>query len=122
MAELGNTISNKIYEANVHEVIAARARSSSAGEVRENWIKAKYVAKAFIRDEIFDPEKATPIRKWTVRRLRRRARTSSLKRQSAKEKLAPASKGLLAEEEAALRLLPEPLFEGGKLFCILTLF
>ena len=85
MAELGNTISNKIYEANVHEVIAARARSSSAGEVRENWIKAKYVAKAFIRDEIFDPEKATPIRKWTVRRLRRRANTGRQKQQSAKE-------------------------------------
>jgi Arf-GAP/coiled-coil/ANK repeat/PH domain-containing protein len=103
MAELGNTISNKIYEAQVHEIVAKRATTDSDKTERENWIKAKYVAKAFIRTDLMaamsmQAEAAASASssssrgdtgKWTVRRLRRRTRTSSLKKQSssAKEKL-----------------------------------
>ena len=90
MAELGNQIVNKIYEANVHEIVAKRASPDSGSPERENWIKAKYVAKAFIRGDLLrsEGEKSGNTGRWTVRRLRRRARTSSLKRkQSAKEKL-----------------------------------
>ena len=110
MAELGNTISNKIYEAQVHEVVAKRASKDSTNAERENWIKAKYVAKAFIRSDLLammtvpapssssssagatsgtDGASASSKRltgNWTVRRLRRRTRTSSLKKQSASEK------------------------------------
>ena len=104
MAELGNTISNKIYEAQVHEVVAKRASKDSTNAERENWIKAKYVAKAFLRSDLLammtvpssstssasgDGGASTSKRltgNWTVRRLRRRTRTSSLKKQSASEK------------------------------------
>ena len=41
MAELGNEIVNRIYEANVIEVIATRATPSSTSAERENWIRAK---------------------------------------------------------------------------------
>ena len=41
MAELGNEIVNRIYEANVVELIAARAKPSSTSVERENWIRAK---------------------------------------------------------------------------------
>lgn len=86
MAELGNEVSNRIYEANVAEIIAKRATPECSDEVRENWIKAKYLAKAFIKldalKQVTDDDA-----KWTVRRLRRRTRTSSFRRhqQSAKE-------------------------------------
>ena len=49
MAELGNTVSNRIYEANVMEIIAKRATASSPPPERENWIRAKYIARAFVR-------------------------------------------------------------------------
>ena len=41
MAELGNEIVNRIYEANVVELIAQRATPSSTALERENWIRAK---------------------------------------------------------------------------------
>ena len=41
MAELGNEIVNRIYEANVIELIATRATSNSTSAERENWIRAK---------------------------------------------------------------------------------
>ena len=37
MAELGNTIVNRSYEANVNEVIATRAKPTSDKVERENW-------------------------------------------------------------------------------------
>ena len=48
MAEIGNDVSKRIYEANVYEIIAPRATPDCSKEIRENWIKAKYVTKAFI--------------------------------------------------------------------------
>ena len=48
MAEIGNDVSKRIYEANVYEIIAQRATPECSKEIRENWIKAKYVTKAFI--------------------------------------------------------------------------
>ena len=109
MAELGNTISNKIYEAQVHEVVAKRATMESTNVVRENWIKAKYVAKAFIRSDLqaMMTVPATSVNcasSWTVHRLRRRTRTSSLKRQnasSAKEKLDQDDKDIDTKQPGA---------------------
>ena len=45
MAELGNAVSNRIYEAEVHEIVARRANKDSSGAEREAWIKAKYIAR-----------------------------------------------------------------------------
>ena len=41
MAELGNEIVNHVYEANVVELIATRAKPGSNTAERENWIRAK---------------------------------------------------------------------------------
>ena len=41
MAELGNEIVNRIYESNVVELIAPRAKPNSTSSERENWIRAK---------------------------------------------------------------------------------
>ena len=94
MAELGNTIVNRSYEANVLELIAKRATPHSDITERENWIRVKYIARAFILNEGNEGSLTSSIRddqKWTVHRLRRRARTSSLRKndgsQSEKEKL-----------------------------------
>jgi len=78
MAEIGNDVSKRIYEAKVAEIIAKRATPDCSKEQRENWIKAKYVTRAFINTEALNVEGSD---KWTVRRLRRRKRTSSLKKQ-----------------------------------------
>lgn len=84
MAELGNTVSNLIYEAEVHEIVAKRAKPSSDGPERENWIKAKYVAKAFIKSKVLegDPE-GSNTGLWTVRKLRRRTRASGVAKSEA---------------------------------------
>lgn len=84
MAELGNATVNRTYEANVVEVVAPRATPDCAISCRENWIRAKYIAKAFIRNDLLASASvsstgsllpaADSCRKWTVKRLRRRAR------------------------------------------------
>ena len=51
MAEIGNDVSKRIYEAKVAEIIAKRATPDCTKEQRENWIKAKYVTRAFINTE-----------------------------------------------------------------------
>ena len=51
MAEIGNDVSKRIYEAKVAEIIAKRATPDCSKEQRENWIKAKYVTRAFINTE-----------------------------------------------------------------------
>jgi len=96
MAELGNAVVNRIYEAQVHEVVAKRATPTSPGSERENWIKTKYIAKAFIKNTALmsyqqgglASGRTAAAKKWTVKRLRRRARTSSLRKaESEKERL-----------------------------------
>jgi len=92
MAELGNTLVNSAYEAEVNEVIAKRATSSSDKEERGDWIRKKYIARAFTRS---DPSSLMAISgsasqnpngasgsarvattvAWSVNRLRRRARS-----------------------------------------------
>ena len=51
MAEIGNDVSKRIYEAKVAEIIAKRAVPDCSKEQRENWIKAKYVTRAFINTD-----------------------------------------------------------------------
>ena len=49
MAELGNEIVNRIYEANVVELIAARAKPNSTSAERENWIRAKVFLRLIVQ-------------------------------------------------------------------------
>ena len=88
MAELGNAIVNRAYQANVDpNFIRATPNCSSA--VRENWIKAKYVERKFVKQLPVSPSdqrssRPTLGKKWTVRRLRRRpqSRDSRVARQT----------------------------------------
>lgn len=88
MAELGNKIVNEIYEANVPEGVT-RASEHCAGTVREEWIRTKYVEKKFVKKlpEFKEGLNESPsqgrssrvslmeVRKWSVRKLRRRPRS-----------------------------------------------
>ena len=51
MAEIGNDVSKRIYEAKVAEIIAKRATPDCSKDIRENWIKAKYLSRAFINTD-----------------------------------------------------------------------
>nr|XP_040574543.1 arf-GAP with coiled-coil, ANK repeat and PH domain-containing protein 2-like isoform X2 [Lepeophtheirus salmonis] len=74
MTEIGNNLSNRIYEAKVEEIIAPRAKPDCSDIVRENWIKAKYVSRAFIDPDVLKPSGTLSIaRKWTVRKLRKKS-------------------------------------------------
>lgn len=89
MAELGNTIVNKIYEANV-PIDFVRATPNCIGSVREMWIKAKYVEKCFIKklpQFSNSPQRSSrlsfsKVKKWSVRKLRRRPKSCDNKKSS----------------------------------------
>ncbi|XP_032663236.1 arf-GAP with coiled-coil, ANK repeat and PH domain-containing protein 2 isoform X2 [Odontomachus brunneus] len=82
MAELGNTVVNSIYEALPIPADITKATPKCNGNIREIWIKSKYVDHKFVkpvtdalpsghhvsRDEMY-------FRKWSVRKLRRRPRS-----------------------------------------------
>lgn len=77
MAELGNTIVNNVYEANVDGNVT-RASSQCSANIREAWIKAKWVEKKFVRALSVSPARTSrsmAARKWSVRKLRRRPRS-----------------------------------------------
>ncbi|KAJ8974164.1 hypothetical protein NQ317_013121 [Molorchus minor] len=86
MAELGNSLVNKIYEAHVPEDFT-RASEHCIGAIRESWIRAKYVDKKFIKNLPQFNKSSTPspnrtsraslmeVRKWSVRKMRRRPRS-----------------------------------------------
>ncbi|KAK2163582.1 hypothetical protein LSH36_77g06039 [Paralvinella palmiformis] len=78
MAELGNNVVNRIYEANVDETIAVRATPECSRDLREKWIKAKYVEKAFVRKlpKLTDGSKdgmPSPLKRWSVCKKKRRS-------------------------------------------------
>ena len=52
MAELGNEIVNRIYEANVVELIAPRAKPNSTSAERENWIRAKVFLRLIVQTSL----------------------------------------------------------------------
>lgn len=85
MAELGNVIVNKIYEANVLQGYTSPSENCT-GAVREAWIRAKYVDKLFVKSLPTFSESSPSqnrnsrasfmeVRKWSVRKLRRRPRS-----------------------------------------------
>ncbi|XP_048478355.1 arf-GAP with coiled-coil, ANK repeat and PH domain-containing protein 2 [Plutella xylostella] len=76
MAELGNTIVNRIYEANAEGTTITRATPDCDRSVRETWIRAKYVSLLFVK-EVAPAEPQRVGRRWSVRRTRRRNRNPS---------------------------------------------
>ncbi|XP_056641814.1 arf-GAP with coiled-coil, ANK repeat and PH domain-containing protein 2 [Diorhabda sublineata] len=96
MVELGNLAVNKIYEANVPDN-TNRPTEQCPGAVRETFIKAKYVDKLFVKSlPTFNktspsstrsspsnrnsrPPSLMEVRKWSVRKLRRRPRSCDKK-------------------------------------------
>ena len=44
-----HTMKNAKIFFQVHEIVAKRARPESSNSERENWIKTKYIAKAFVK-------------------------------------------------------------------------
>ncbi|KAL1138154.1 hypothetical protein AAG570_009846 [Ranatra chinensis] len=73
MAELGNTVVNSIYEAKVDGTVK-RATPNCDSAVRESYIKRKWLDKEFVAGLSVTPSRCS--RKWSVRKLRRRARSS----------------------------------------------
>ncbi|CAH1773761.1 unnamed protein product [Owenia fusiformis] len=82
MAELGNTIINRIYEADVPESSTiTRATSHCNRNVREAWIRAKYVDKSFMRKlpKInIQNNGEDQIKKWSVVKRKRRSPSRQL--------------------------------------------
>lgn len=101
MAEMGNKIVNRVYEAKV-DLSVERATPDCDRIIRENWIKTKYIERKFVLplstlactltpenvDEVEDVEDEEDInlekkdlpmlpssRRWSVRKLRRRPRS-----------------------------------------------
>ncbi|KAK3738015.1 hypothetical protein RRG08_066816 [Elysia crispata] len=81
MLELGNAVVNGIYEGAVDESIAVRAKPDSNRAVREGWIRAKYVDKAFVK-KLPGVTRANKLNKWSVRKKSRRspARSTALQK------------------------------------------
>lgn len=91
MTELGNSVINRIYEANVDDSVI-RANENSERQIRENWIKAKYVEKRFVAslssitealgkesltgDDLKRANPAFKVTRWSVKKLRRRLQTT----------------------------------------------
>lgn len=86
MAELGNELVNKIYEANILDGYT-KPSEHCTGSVREIWIKAKYVDRKFVKSLPTFQQSSSPsqnrnsrasfmeVRKWSVRKMRRRPRS-----------------------------------------------
>lgn len=82
MAELGNSVVNSIYEALPIPSDIIKATPKCNGNIREAWIKLKYVDRKFVKpltDVISTRHHASReqkhFRKWSVRKLRRRPRS-----------------------------------------------
>ncbi|KAK2179024.1 hypothetical protein NP493_518g01000 [Ridgeia piscesae] len=78
MLELGNSVINQIYEANVDENAFKRATPHCNREVREAWIRAKYIDRAFVRKlpRPEDHEKPSSPKTWSVKKWKRRSSPS----------------------------------------------
>ncbi|XP_024939571.1 arf-GAP with coiled-coil, ANK repeat and PH domain-containing protein 2 isoform X2 [Cephus cinctus] len=82
MAELGNTVVNNVYEALPIPPDITRATAKCNANIREAWIKAKYVDRKFVKplSSVKNADQHTSresmhFRKWSVRKLRRRPRS-----------------------------------------------
>ncbi|ELU18512.1 hypothetical protein CAPTEDRAFT_168178 [Capitella teleta] len=72
MLELGNTAVNRVYEHDVDESVHTRATPHCARDVRESWIRAKYMQKAFLRKLLVPDSQNSPAKRWSVQKPKRR--------------------------------------------------
>eukprot|EP00092_Neocalanus_flemingeri_P015121 GFUD01016338.1.p1 GENE.GFUD01016338.1~~GFUD01016338.1.p1 ORF type:complete len:839 (-),score=276.93 GFUD01016338.1:342-2858(-) len=89
MAELGNNIVNKILEGKVE----GRQKPGPEADrgLKEVWIKDKYREKMFVNKEVFKSREVEEADAWTVKRLRRRARSGKSKKEENKHEEADSS-------------------------------
>ncbi|XP_046563022.1 arf-GAP with coiled-coil, ANK repeat and PH domain-containing protein 2-like isoform X5 [Haliotis rubra] len=86
MVEVGNEAVNRVFEAKVDESVAKRATPESNRTIREAWIRAKYVQKAFVNH--LPDTKTTAgnkIRSWSVRKKTRKSPARSATKEDSKE-------------------------------------
>ncbi|XP_012223196.1 arf-GAP with coiled-coil, ANK repeat and PH domain-containing protein 2 [Linepithema humile] len=97
MAELGNTVINTIYEGLPLSADIIKATPKCDSNVREAWIKMKYVDRKFVKPLIDVPtghhvsREQMRFRKWSVRKLRRRPRSCDKIDSNDRNKLALSS-------------------------------
>lgn len=72
MSELGNDVVNRIYEANLNDSIAVKATPECSRSIRESFIRAKYIDKAFI-SKLPGPKSASKAKGWSVKRKPKRS-------------------------------------------------
>ena len=72
MAELGNSIVNRILEADTGG--REKPRPDAMRAIREIYIGEKYRDKKFVNRAVFESDEARQAESWTVKRLRRRTR------------------------------------------------
>ncbi|XP_061163499.1 arf-GAP with coiled-coil, ANK repeat and PH domain-containing protein 2-like isoform X2 [Saccostrea echinata] len=72
MAELGNDNVNRIYEANLNDAVAVKATPECNRSIRESFIRAKYLDKAFV-SKLPGPKSSNKVKGWSVRRKPKRS-------------------------------------------------
>ena len=96
MAELGNSIVNSILEVKLGGRQKPGAEASRTE--KEDWIQHKYKEKTFVNHDVFKSPAVEQAEAWTVKRLRRRARSGK----KAKRKEMVASKEAVNSSKEAL--------------------
>merc|ERR1719400_448927 len=102
MAELGNSIVNRILEADTGG--KDKPRPDAMRAIREVYIGEKYKEKKFVNRDVFESTEAREAESWTVKRLRRRTRKSKIKAEEGKEAFDKEEKDVdtAAEEEGSI--------------------
>jgi len=102
MAELGNSIVNRILEADTGG--KDKPRPDAMRAIREVYIGEKYKEKKFVNRDVFESSEAREAESWTVKRLRRRTRKSKIKAEEGKEAFDKEEKDVdtAAEEEGSI--------------------
>ncbi|XP_048766757.1 arf-GAP with coiled-coil, ANK repeat and PH domain-containing protein 2-like isoform X3 [Ostrea edulis] len=72
MVELGNDVVNRIYEANLNDAVALKATPECNRSIRESFIRAKYLDKAFV-SKLPGPKSSNKVKGWSVRRKPKRS-------------------------------------------------
>jgi len=100
MAELGNSIVNSILEVKLGGREKPGAEATRAE--KEEWIKQKYKDKTFVNHDVFKSKEVEGAEAWTVKRLRRRARSgkkSKLKEAASREDINSTKEALDRDEK-----------------------
>ena len=102
MAELGNSIVNRILEADTGG--KDKPRPDAMRAIREVYIGEKYKEKKFVNRDVFESNEAREAESWTVKRLRRRTRKSKIKAEEGKEAFDKEEKDVdtAAEDEGSI--------------------